>query len=349
MSQGIRPMVRCAVLATCLLAVILVPATAAAVGPAGTWQGKMLTPDGGEFDITLVLDGSGSRWSGNLTEPDSGAMPLQNLRVTATRVTFTFRPASGGVPAHFTGGYIAGDDRITGTFSVRGGSRFVKFDRVADGEGEAMSLAQPLPTRVRHPYKFALTGRAAFWPAVHTVKDEAYKINDHTKSAWNFDAALRYFVLDGFCVLVRGYRGGLGFDEDVVKDHTLTGLSGDSYFRLDGWEFGLTGYLGNIMMSESKFNPYVSGGGGQVDWALTESGRGSESVVLERTALEGTDWAAYFAIGTEYEISSSLALEFEWAWRTFMTSDEMAWPDTDTTFSDTSAWSLGMGLTWGFY
>ena len=98
MSLGIRPMVRSAVFGAALLAALLVPAVAAAVGPAGPWQGKMRTPDGGDFDITLVLDGSGSRWNGTLTDPDSGEMTLQNLRVTATRVTFTFRPEGSQIP-----------------------------------------------------------------------------------------------------------------------------------------------------------------------------------------------------------------------------------------------------------
>lgn len=349
MSQGIRPLVRSAVFAACLLAAILAPVIATAQGPAGTWQGRMKTADGGEFDVTLVLDGSGSRWSGSLTDPDSGEMTLQNLRVTATRVTFTFRPAGGGVPAHFTGGYIAGDDRITGTFSVRGGSRFVRFDRVADGKGEASAMVQPLAARVRHPYKFAATGRIAYWPAVHMVKDEVYKINDYTKGDVAFDLGLRYFLLDGFCVLVRGYRSGLGFNDDVVKGQDVSGLTGESYFRLDGWEFGLTGYLGNVMMSESKFNPYVSAGGGKVSWEVTESERGSAPVILDRSPLEGNDWAVYFGIGTEYQLSRSFTLDFEWAWRAFFTSDEALWPDTETTFSDTYAWSLSAGLIWGFF
>ena len=80
--------------------------------------------------------------------------------------------------------------------------------------------------------------RVAYWPALHMVKDETYKINDYTTGRWNFDASLRYYVLDGFCVLARGYRGGLGFNEDVAKEFGLLGLSGDSHFRLDGYEFG---------------------------------------------------------------------------------------------------------------
>jgi len=355
MSQGIRPVVRSAAFAICLLIVILVPTIAAAMGPAGTWQGTMRTPSGGDFQVTLVLDGSGSRWNGTLTDPDSGEMTLLDLRVTATRVTFTFRPVGGGVPAHFTGGYIAGDDRITGTFSVRGASRFVRFERLAEGRGEADALAQALPARVRHPYKFAVTARAAYWPAVHMVKDETYKINDFTKGELNFDASLRYYVLDGFCLLARGYRAGLGFDKDVAKDEDVpkdfdaVGLSGDSHFRLDGYEFGLMGFLGNVMMSESRFNPYLTAGAGQVSWEVTESGRGSSTLVLERSPLEGTDWAVFFGLGTEYELSSSFALEFEWLWRVFFTEDEKQWPDTDGTFSDTHAWSLALGLTWGFY
>ena len=49
------------------------------------------------------------------------------------------------------------------------------------------------------------------------VKDENYNINTLTAGDWAFDGALRCFVLDGFNVFVRGYRGGQSFTDDEAK------------------------------------------------------------------------------------------------------------------------------------
>jgi opacity protein-like surface antigen len=64
--------------------------------------------------------------------------------------------------------------------------------------------------------------------------------------------------------------------------------------------------------------------------------------------FEGDDLAFAFGAGTEYELSSSLTLEFEWLWRYFMTEDEKLWPDVDGMWSNTHAWSLSAGVTYGF-
>ena len=76
---------------------------------------------------------------------------------------------------------------------------------------------------------------------------------------------------------------------------------------------------------------------------------GTETIVLDRQPLEGTDFAFMFGIGTEYEISSRFCLEFEWAWRYFMTEDEDIWPEPDDFWTNTHAWNLSLGLTWGFW
>ena len=57
------------------------------------------------------------------------------------------------------------------------------------------------------------------------------------------------------------------------------------------------GYLGNVMMRESKFNPYLTAAVGQVNWELTESGRGPTSSSPGTAALEGNDLAVAFGIG----------------------------------------------------
>jgi hypothetical protein len=334
------------------LAVLLTAGTAHAAGPAGNWLGTMRGPDGAEFSVRVNLDGSGSSWTGTLVEAERDTLPLENLRITATRIAFTFRPGGGGVPAHFTGGYIAGDDRITGTFSMRGNSRFVKFDRAPgeDPTAAAAALEAAAPVRSRHPYRFGVTPRLSYWPAIHAVRDEVYTLNNLTTSQLNFDVALRYYVLDSFNVFVRYYRGGQGISDDPNKLAPFEpfGVNGSSTMTLDGYEFGVMGFLGKKIMSESRFNPYLTGTIGRVDWAVLEGDRGSAVIQLDRYALEGKDWSAAFGLGTEYELSSRVALEVEWLWRFFMTKDEVKWPDTDAVWKDTMAWSLSLGATVGF-
>ena len=118
MAQGIVPTVRSVlVLALVAAALVLLPAAASAQStPSGTWVGKMKTPDGEEFEITLVLDGLGESWTGSLQDEFMGELPLENLKVTATRINFTYRPTGVPFPATFSGSYVAAQDRITGTF-----------------------------------------------------------------------------------------------------------------------------------------------------------------------------------------------------------------------------------------
>jgi opacity protein-like surface antigen len=353
MSQGIVPMLRSVL--TVGVAVLLLTAAgeAIAAGPSGTWSGNMRSADGGEFSVEVILDGSRTSWSGTISDPEMGEVPLENLRVTATRISFTYRPEGGAIPAHFTGGYIAGDDRITGTFSLRGNSRFVKFDRVAgkDELGAAAALEPEAPLRARHPHRFGLTARAAYWAALHLVKDEVYNLNNLTTSEINFDLSLRYYVLDSFNIFLRGFRGGQGITDDPgrLAPFTSLGVSGNSYLKLDGLEFGVMGYLGGKMMRESRFNPYLTGAMGRTSWALHEEGRGSTVVVLDRDPLEGKDWSFALGLGTEFDLGQTVKLEFEWLWRYFLTKDEAKWPNSDKFWNNTHAWSLALGLTVGFW
>jgi opacity protein-like surface antigen len=353
MAQGIGPRVRSVIPAAVLVAALLLPLVAnAAIGPGGTWIGKMKTSEGKEFDLTLVLDGAGTSWSGELRDPFMGTLGLENLKVTATRVGFTFRPGNSPIQGNFSGTYLAAKDRITGTFSLRGTSRFVKFERSPDslGLGPAAAAEPAEPVRVRHDYRFAATGRVAWWPSLHVVKDETYNLNNMTAAAPAFDLAVKWFPLDGFNVFARYFRGGQNYTDSSSRLGQFPDLdiSSDTYLELDGWEIGVMGYLGSVMMPESRFNPYLTGAVGLTSWALASSGRGSDPVVLERTALEGTDPAIMAGIGTEYELSQRMVLELEWAWRFFMTKDEQAWPEPGTTWSNTHAWCLSAGLTFGF-
>lgn len=338
-----------------LLAALTAPICAqAGTTPAGEWTGTMKTPDGQEVDILLKLDQEGAVWGGTLQSDAIGETTVTGLKVTDTRISFTFKPEGAPFPAHFSGSYIAGDDRITGTFSLRGNSRFVKFSRVPGSEVVAVAAAgaEPAaPARIRHDYKFALTARASFWAALHVVKDDSYKINNLTVDDWSFDGTLRWYAGDGFNIFFRGYRGSQITSSDPVRleQYTDIGLKSQSTWKLDGFEFGIMGYLGNVMMRNSKFNPYLTAAVGQVQWELTEAARGTEVIILEQSPLKGEDTSVAIGFGTEYELSKKFCLEFEWLWRYFMTEDADKWPDTENTWSNTHAWAFSLGVTYGFF
>jgi len=353
MSQGIHPRVRYAVAMMVLCGTFLFATTTlAGTTPAGQWIGEVKTPDGDKVDINLSLSKEGTTWSGALEDPTMGETIVSNLKVTETRISFTFKPASAPFPLHFSGSYIAGDDRVTGTFSLHGNSRFVRFKRVPGSEQVAVSAnAEPkIPARIRHDYNFGFTGRVNYWLALHVTQDDVLTMNDLTRATPNFDVSVKWFVMDGFNIFARYYRGGFNFTDDPLKLDPFAGmgLNGESYLKLDGIEFGVMGYLGNIMMPNSKFNPYLTGSLGQTSWSLAESGRGSDPIADGLYPFEGDNLAASFGIGTEYEITQKMALEFEWAWRYFMTEDDEKWPNPEEVWSNSHAWSLSAGFTIGF-
>ncbi len=353
MSQGIHPRVRYAVVMMVLCGTFLFAmAASAGTTPAGQWVGEVKTPEGDKVDINLSLSKEGSTWTGTLEDPTMGETIVSNLKVTETRVSFTFKPASAPFPLHFSGSYIAGDDRVTGTFSLHGNSRFVRFKRVPGSEVVAGAAnAEPMiPARIRHDYTFGLTGRVNYWMALHVTQDDVLTMNDLTVGTTNFDATFKWFVMDQFNIFFRYYKGGFNYTDDPLKLEPFTdlGLSGDSFLALDGMEIGVMGYLGNIMMPNSKFNPYLTGTLGQTSWSLNENGSGSEPINDGLYPFEGDDLAVSIGIGTEYELTQKLALEFEWAWRYFMTEDTEKWPDAETVWSNTHAWSLSAGFTAGF-
>ncbi len=359
MSQGIHPRVRSAVMMMTLLVlpllggILLLPTTAmAGTTPAGQWIGEVKTPDGDKVQIKLNLEKSDSGWAGSLEDPTMGETTVSNLRVTGTRISFTFKPTNAPFDLNFSGSYVAGDDRVTGTFSLHGTSRFVKFKRVPGSEVDAMATTEEPkePARIRHDYRFGITARVNYWAALHVVQAETYTLNDITSGAAGFDGTFKFFVMDGFNIFFRYYRGGLGYTDDPLRLEEFAGLniSADSYLALDGMEFGIMGYLGNTIMPNSNFNPYLTATIGQVSWTLHENERGSAVAKEGLYFLEGEDIAVAFGIGTEYELSQNIALEFEWLWRFFMTEDDTRWPETETLWSNTHAWGLSAGLTFGF-
>jgi len=354
MSEGLHPRVWSAVVLLGLIAALAAPLPVlAGTSPAGKWTGKMKTPDGEEVDILLDVAQEGSVWTGSLESTATGTTSVTGLKVTDTRISFTFKPEGAPYPAHFSGSYIAGDDRISGTFSLRGNSRFVKFQRVPGSETVAVVAGEEpvAPARIRHEYRFSATARLSYWAALHVVEDNNYKINDLTVDDWSYDGALTFYLLDGFALYFRGWHGSQKTTSDQTKldQYNDIGLVSQSTWKLDGWEFGMTGYLGNAIMKNSKFNPYVTAAGGQVDWQLTHLGRGSDVLILDEYPLEGKATSIAAGLGTEYAISKRLSLDFEWVWRYFLTQDTDKWPDSEDTWSNTHAWAFSFGLTYGFW
>lgn len=322
-------------------------------GPAGVWVGQVKAPDGEDSQVTLVLDKDNTEWAASIEDPFVKAVRGENVKVTDTLISFTYRPEGAPFPSHFSGTYIAADDRVTGSFSQRGSSRFVKFQR--DPDTITLGLGpdgQPIqPPRVRHAHRFALTGRLSQWAALHVVKDEVDNLNTLTKGALNYDGALKFYLMDDFCLFGRVFRGGQGFTDDPARlaPFAELGLGGDSYLKLDGYEFGMTGYLGNLIFPRSAFNPFLTAAVGTTDWELTVGERGSEVISMEDNPFTGSDLSTAIGLGTEYELNPSMCLEFEFLWRYFLTEDTDLWPDTDTSWSNTHAWSLSFGLTYGFF
>lgn len=353
MSQGILPRVRSFFAVAVLCTTVALPLAAVAGStPAGQWVGQVKTPDGEKVKIHLTLQKEGSTWTGTLEDPTMGKTEITNLRVTETRISFTFKPENAPLPLNFSGSYVAGDDRVTGTFSLHGTSRWVKFKRVPGSEVAPPVDGEepPEPARIRHDFKFAVNARFSYWAALYVVQDEQYNLNNMTVSTPNYDAAFKWYVMDSFNVFARYYRGGMNYtdNQDQLAQYPDLNVSADSYLKLDGVEIGVQGYLGNIIMPHSKFNPYLTGSAGQVSWGLHENGRGSDVVTPGLHPLEGDDVAVSFGIGTEYEFSSHLMLELEWAWRYFLTQDETLWPNPEELWSNTHAWALSAGLTLGF-
>lgn len=323
-------------------------------GPAGVWLGKVKMPDGEDQIVKLTLDSDdqGEAFA-ILEDPFVDSVRGEDVDITDTMVSFTYRPAGQPYPSHFTGSYIAADDRLTGSFSQRGASRFVKFRRDPEttvlgftDDGQAIE-----PARTRHQHAFAVNGRLSYWVALHMVKDETYNLNSITTSRLGFDGSLRWFATDAFALFGRFYRGGLGFTDDAAKlaNHADKDLTSESTLNLNGWEFGATGYLGNIINESSRFNPYMTAVAGKASWEVNAEGRGSDILAIDQEPLEGTDWAFGFGLGTEYEMSPSLNLEFEWMWRYFATADEFIWEDTENDWTNTHAWTLSAGVTYMFF
>lgn len=362
MTRGARPRISCALWAAVLFAAVVASGpAAAALTPAGRWAGEIDAPDGKKAEIYLVLDQKNGAWTGSLEDPRLGSAAVSNLKVAGTNITFIFQPQGAPFALNFSGLYVAGDDRVTGTFSLQGSSQSVKFKRVvtaagagaAEAAGTAVAPADTAMTpalRTKHLYRVALTGRVGWWASLHSVKDESYTMNNLTAAAPAFDGAVKWFALDGLSVFVRGVRAGQNLTDDPERLalYADNGITANSYLTLDGFELGVAGYLGGKLMPSSHFNPYISGGVGRYSWAMTSAGRGTDPVTIEQVSVEGASLGGWFGLGTEYALNSNMALDFECAWRIYLTRDTKTWRGSEDVWGNSLAWAMSAGLTYGF-
>jgi hypothetical protein len=307
----------------------------------GAWSARP-DDDDEEREIQLRILGEGNEYRGTLT--DTGideTVELRDLGVNEQEQTVSFNFRFDGAPfmSSFWGRYDEENDRLRGSMSIGGRSQPLTFDRTSSGP-ESLFEEQEEPLPVKHPGKFAVSGRLSYWQPLYVLKEKVRNINDITTAKVAFDLGFRYHVIDYLAFQVRYVRGGLGFDTnernlglfDPVDGPQGGGFSDplttDSELTMDGFEFSVVGFLGQSLFPESKFNPYLIGVAGRTDWTLTVSGRGSDPVAIAEQPLEGTDWTFGGGLGTEYALTTNVGLEFEWLWAYTTTQDDTVWLDT---------------------
>ncbi|MHB8080354.1 MAG: hypothetical protein ACYDIE_14005 [Candidatus Krumholzibacteriia bacterium] len=205
------------------------------------------------------------------------------------------------------------------------------------------TLAKP---RSKHPHLFALSARGGWRVPVHILKTNERNINDITAAAAGFDVGLRCYPLDGLAVGARYARGGLDMTTKPL-DLARFSLTGNEYLKLDSYSIWLSAYLGNSLMPDSRFNPYLTVVFSRYDWAFSQNGRGSAPYVILETPLEGKNLGLAGGLGCEYELSKRLWVETEWSWNYVLTELSR----TDGVFgawTNTHYWNLGLGLVLAF-
>jgi hypothetical protein len=351
-SQGCRTLVWVLVLSGALLLQIGGPVAVAYAADelAGTWRALMKTPQG-DLEIVLNLSQTEGQWSGSISDPTGSEtdLTLEALSVSDNTISFNFRPPGTPFPASFFGNYLREDDVIRGTFSIAGrSSPLTRFERTSELPASLRPAEGEEPRgRQRHLHNFAVSARISYWQPIHILEDDARNMNSITTGKLNFDASARWYILDGFGVFVRYFRGGLGFDTNAYNLSLFqdrVALNNESYLKLDGFDIGFNAYVGNALFPDSRFNPYLTFIAGKTDWTLFETGRGSAVLSYDDKPFDGSAWHGGGGLGTEYELSSRLAIEAEWLWRLTFTSDENLWPDTTTLWSNTQTWCLSLGL-----
>lgn len=329
----------------------------------GSWSGQPDDKDKTreiQFDILPDADG----YQGTITDTGVDAtVAMRDLDVKdGNVVSFNFRFEGAPFMSTFWGRYDEVRDEIRGTMSVGGRSQPLYLERTSEGpddvQDEFSERKEPLP--IKHPSLFAATVRLSSWQPLYVLKEKVRNINDITTSAWAVDGGVRVHLVDYLAVQARYARGGVGFDTNEKNlglfnpvdgpqgDGLSAPLTTDSFISMDGFEVSLVGYLGQNIIPDSKFNPYLIGLIGKTSWELTEDGRGSNIIEIFEEPVEGTDWTFGGGLGTEYAVSERFGLELEWLWAFTGTSDELIWTDTTHQWTNQHVFRFSLGGIYWF-
>lgn len=330
----------------------------------GAWSAQ---PDDDDEtrEILMEILPDGDDYQGTLT--DTGVdetVELRDLSISEQENTISYNFRFEGAPfmSSFWGRYDEENDEVRGSMSIGGRSQPLDFERTSPGPESVMdefaTEREPLP--VKHPGKFAVTARLAWWQPLYVLKEKVRNINDITTGQTAFDFGARYHIIDYLAVQARYVRGGVGFDTNetnLALFHPETGpqgntlsepITGDSELTLDGFEFNVIGYLGQSLFPESKFNPYVIATAGRTDWTVAASGRGSDPIAIAEEPLEGTDWTFGGGLGTEYLLNDRFGLELEWLWAYTLTEDETLWNDVTEQWTNQHVFRFSLGGIYWF-
>ena len=209
------------------------------------------------------------------------------------------------------------------------------------------AVTTPAAARHKHPHLLAVSAHGGWRLPVRVLKEDKRNINDIMSSTVGFDAGLRCYPLDGLALGARYARGGLDMTANALDLGRFPNLTGDEYLKLDSYTVWLSAYLGNALLPDSRYNPYLTLSASRYDWAFTRGGRGDEPYVILETPVEGQDMGLAGGIGCEYALGDRLWLETEWSWNYVFTELDRS-DDVFSVWTNTHYWNLGLGLVLGF-
>ncbi len=212
--------------------------------------------------------------------------------------------------------------------------------------GPVSADAPPATTRHKHTHLLAVSAHGGWRVPVRILKENKRNINDIMSSSTGFDAGLRCYLLDGLALGARYARGGLDLTDNTL-DLARFSLTGDEYLKLDCYTVWFSAYLGNALMPDSRFNPYLTLSASKYDWAFNRGGRDGETYIILETPVMGKDIGVAGGIGCEYALGSRLWLETEWIWNYVFTELDRS-DDVFSVWTNTHYWNLGLGLVLGF-